>query len=368
MRRPISAVLVAAVICLSGAHGAVPNPRAFRVGIVTRQFVPPEPYDWRGDAQHALAVTIWYPAGPGAQEQAQMLGPPGRPLLDGGQAAPDAALSPTPVKFPLIVLSHGTGGTAGNLAWLGTALASRGFVAAAVNHPGNNAVDGYTVQGFALWWERAHDLSAVIDGMLVDAVFGSRIDRERIGAAGHSLGGYTVIAIAGGITSFAHFKNFCNSPDADAMCKAPPEFADLRAKVAALTDSNPGFRAVLKDHGRSVRDPRVRAVFAMAPALGPVFTPESLENIEIPVAIIAGAGDEIVPIASSARYLAAHIPHAELTILPAPVGHYVFTGICLPAGRAALPRVCNDAPGVDRAAILAKTADLAKAFFARQLP
>ena len=97
-----------------------------------------------------------------------MLGPPGRPLLDGGRAAPDAALSPTPVKFPLIVLSHGTGGTAGNLAWLGTALASRGFVAAAVNHPGNNAVDGYTVQGFALWWERAHDLSAVIDGMLVD--------------------------------------------------------------------------------------------------------------------------------------------------------------------------------------------------------
>jgi predicted dienelactone hydrolase len=49
------------------------------------------------------------------------------------------------------VLSHGTGGTGGNLAWLGTALARAGYVAVTVNHLRNNAVDGYTVAGFTLW-------------------------------------------------------------------------------------------------------------------------------------------------------------------------------------------------------------------------
>jgi len=49
-----------------------------------------------------------------------------------------------------------------------------------------------------LWWERARDLSAVIDGMLSDPTFMPRIDRQRIGAAGFSLGGYTMIAIAQG--------------------------------------------------------------------------------------------------------------------------------------------------------------------------
>ena len=97
-----------------------------------------------------------------------MLGPPGNPLFDGGRAAVDAALATTPTRFPPVVLSHGTGGTGGNLAWLGTALARAGYVAAAVNHPGNKRIDGYTVAGFTLWWERARDLSAVIDGVLAD--------------------------------------------------------------------------------------------------------------------------------------------------------------------------------------------------------
>jgi predicted dienelactone hydrolase len=85
---------------------------------------------------------IWYPADPGAEQKPRLFGRPGNPLFDGGRAAADASLAPTPAKFPLIVLSHGTCGSGGELAWLGTALARAGFVAAAVNHPGNNAIDG----------------------------------------------------------------------------------------------------------------------------------------------------------------------------------------------------------------------------------
>jgi predicted dienelactone hydrolase len=87
-----------------------------------------------------------------------------------------------------------------------------------------------------LWWERAGDPSAVIDTMLADRAFMKWIDAGRIGAAGFSLGGYTMIAIIGGITSLAHYREFCASAQADASCEAPPEFGDLRAKAKALAD------------------------------------------------------------------------------------------------------------------------------------
>ena len=49
------------------------------------------------------------------------------PFLDGGRVARDAALAPEPGKFPLILPSHGTGGTTGNMAWLGEALAAHQY-------------------------------------------------------------------------------------------------------------------------------------------------------------------------------------------------------------------------------------------------
>jgi predicted dienelactone hydrolase len=161
-----------------------------------------------------------------------------------------------------------------------------------------------------------------------------------------------MIAIAGGITSLAHFREFCASPDAENAWQAPPEFPDLRAEAKALADSDQAFR--------SYRDKRVRAVLAMAPGRGPAsaFLPESLERIDIPVAIVAGAAN-----ASGARFYAARIPHAELTIFPGDVGHYVF----MPRGCVAFPALCIDAPGVDRDAIHVQTSELAKAFFARNL-
>ena len=96
---------------------------------------------------------------------------------------------------------------------------------------------------------------------------------------------------------------------------------------------------------RLYRDPRVRAVLAMAPGLAGAFLPDSLAQVEIPVAIVAEAANAVVPVKSKADFFAAKIPLAQLTISPAPSGHLVFTGLCLEAGRKALPRVCNDPPG-----------------------
>jgi predicted dienelactone hydrolase len=130
----------------------------------------------------------------------------------------------------------------------------------------------------------------VIDKMLADSVFGTLIDPGRIGAAGFSLGGYTMIEIAGGITDPSAFKAFCSSARADGICKSPPEFPDLLEQYDRLTKTDPDFQQALAHAGDSYREPRLRAVFAMAPALGPAFTAASLAN------------DQNVPIASSARY------------------------------------------------------------------
>ncbi len=141
----------------------------------------------------------------------------------------------------------------------------------------------------------------------------------------------------------------------------------MLAGSEALAQNDAAYRAALTEDGRSYRDPRVSAILAMAPALVPAFTTESLAKIDIPVAIAAGLGDEIVPVGSGAKAAAARIPHAALTLFPAPAGHYVFTATCTEAGRAALPAPCIDRPGVDRDAVHAETARLAQAFFARHL-
>src|SRR5260370_30704225 len=179
-----------------------------------------------------------------------------------------------------------------------------------------------------------------------------------------------MIEIAGGITRRSASRDFCKSPQADGICKAPPEFPDLLAQFEQLDElakTDAEIRDSLRHESESHRDPRIRAVFAIAPALGPAFPADGLAKISIPVEIVAGGDDENVPVASSAKYFADHIPHAELTVFDGGVGHYVFLGSCTDQGRKVRPVLCGDAPGVDREAIHARTAEMAASFFDAEL-
>jgi predicted dienelactone hydrolase len=357
-------ILVAFALILLVAVSDARADVVFKVGVTTREFTPAEPYDWRGAKTHALRAMIWYPAAAEAREEAQWIGPAILPFYSAGSAARDAPFA-AGSRRPLILLSHGFGGSASDLAWLGTALAAHGFIAVAVNHPGNNALEAYTVEGYSLMWLRAVDLSAVIDALLDDKPLGNQIDRARIGAAGHSLGGYTVIAVAGGITDPARIQAFCRSSAADALCAPGPDISDLRQKSLARLSSDPDFRQRYSAAGNSYRDARVRAVFAMAPGLGLVFTPDSLSNISIPVVLVSGSADEITPPASGAEALAKGIPHATLKLFQR-AGHFVFIGTCTTVGRVFL-RVCRDPDGTNRNAVHVETIRLALDFFAASL-
>jgi predicted dienelactone hydrolase len=322
----------------------------------------------RGDPMNTLNVTVWYPAPTGTAMEPTKIGPPQTPSFIEGEAANDAPLATSPVRMPLIVFSHGTGGNAMNAAWLCEALAARGYIVAAVDHPGNNSYEPPTVAGTTVWWMRADDLSRVIDGMLASPRFGAHIDPSRIGAAGYSIGGYTVLVIGGAQANPAQIDSYCAQKPTTALCTghATPTIPDIGAAARALAATNPAYRAAVMANTDSHRDPRVKAIFSIAPALGPALIPQSLQGIDVPVALVAGFGDSILPVADNIIPDALAIPNAELTLLPKPVDHYTFLSNCTSAGMQRLGELCADS-GSLRLVVHRATIDLARSFFARTI-
>lgn len=336
------------------------------VGMVRRHFADSTRRSWSGTEPRPLNTTIWYPAASPAGSDTVWIGPPQRHQFMSGVAAAGAPMRAAPATAPLIVLSHGTGGSALQLMWLGQRLAARGYIVAAVNHHGNTAAEPeYRPEGFILWWERARDLSRIIEGMLADSVFGPRIDRNRIGAAGFSLGGYTVIELAGGRTDLKAYAATCEQAHEAALCDGPPEFPDLEKAGAGLS-REPRYVESMAHAGDSYLDSRVRAVYAISPALGGAFTVAGLSGVSVPVSIVVGELDSIAPGPGNAALFAGRIKGAALQVIPR-AGHYTFLSECTASGMEDLPPLCRDASGADRAGIHAGVADSAIAFFDRHL-
>jgi predicted dienelactone hydrolase len=335
----------------------------FHVGETTRTITPARTRDWRGARTHALVTRIWFPVDAATPERPHLIGAPGHEIMVGAPIA-SGPIAGSRKRYPLLLLSHGTGGTADSLDWLGAGLARAGYIVVAVNHPGNNALEPYTPEGFLLWWERAADLSDALDAILADPKFAAHVDRDRIGAVGFSLGGYTVLELAGARTTPGALQAFCASPEADAICH-PPEMAGMSTEALA-TAPTPETRASLARAGQSFRDRRVKAVFAIAPALGEAFGPDSFADVRIPVALVAGEADATAPLGTNILRFGRFIPAAKVTLVPG-AGHYTFLDLCTPAGDTQLPLQCRDDHDVDRAAVHALALDKARAFFAHEL-
>ncbi|MES2391946.1 MAG: peptidase [Acidobacteriota bacterium] len=365
MRRLVMGLMLMAGV---GASAMKPKPElpSGKVGVAVRVFHPKEARDWRGAETKELRVRVWYPAVGTAVETQQFEGPPGRGLFEAGAAAVNAEMAPALSGYPLIMLSHGTGGSALQMAWLGTALARAGFVAAAVDHPGNNSNEAYTPAGFLLLWERATDLSNVIDGMLADAEFGKRIDASRIGAAGFSLGGYTVLELAGARTDLSQYFDICRARPENPACQVP-EMKGMGSMQQVLEAVRKTDGVSLARSAESYRDVRVKAAFAISPPAREVLTEESLHELRVAVEVVAGADDPIIPPADSVEYLRQYARGMRGFVLPGGVEHYTFLDTCTAAGREILPRLCTDKPGVDRNAVHAQVAGMAAEFFVKAL-
>jgi len=92
------------------------------------------------DDTRPLAGTVWYPAQPSEEDPATYLVAP--TLRVPGTAIRDAAPDETASPYPLVVLSHGSGGSSVLHLHFTERLASYGFVVIAADHPRNNVIAG----------------------------------------------------------------------------------------------------------------------------------------------------------------------------------------------------------------------------------
>jgi predicted dienelactone hydrolase len=118
-----------------------------------------------------------------------------------------AAVTPQPV----IIFSHGFHGCATQSRFLMTAFATAGYLVFAPNHRdatcrgGNASWSEKSAVPFrdpAQWndssyRDRAEDIRRLIDAIAADERYRSRADISHLALAGHSLGGYTVLGLAG---------------------------------------------------------------------------------------------------------------------------------------------------------------------------
>ncbi|MFL5382735.1 MAG: hypothetical protein ACJ8GN_09505, partial [Longimicrobiaceae bacterium] len=111
---------LAAVFALS-AVGASAAP------VGERHLTAHEPTAALRDAQHRtdVRITVWYPAAAGVKEERIDLGPPGKPLFRVDQVAQGAPFADMK-RRPVILFSHGFGGTARMMGWFGVPLARAG--------------------------------------------------------------------------------------------------------------------------------------------------------------------------------------------------------------------------------------------------
>jgi predicted dienelactone hydrolase len=316
------------------------------------------------DAVHRpeVRITIWYPAAPDAIEHNVTIGPPGKPLRDIGSVAADAAFAPDSGRRPVILLSHGFGGTARIMGWFGIAMARDGYIVVAVDHPGNNGVDKMTIAGAVLWWDRAEDLRAALAAAEQDKTIGPHMDLSRIGVAGFSAGGGTALLAAGARVEPGRLMRFCQSNPGDGICRPQKEFA-FSTQDAADLFKRPEIRAEAALAGDDHAIAQVHAAFVMAPALVQALDPASLEHMHVPVEIVLGDADTVAPPATNGLAAARMIPHVSLIRLP-DAGHYDFLAACTDSGRAVVS-ICRTA--VPQADTHRQAIEAAEAFFSRQL-
>ena len=172
------------------------------------------------------------------------------------EAAPDAPILIG--NYPVVLISHGSGGTHLGYMTIANYLAEKGYVVAMTEHYGNNRKDNHLEGTKENLQNRPSHLQLVIDTLVQHPQFQNCIDEDNIAVIGHSMGGYSALAIAGG-----------------------KPWTQQREPLDVVADS------------------RVKALVLMAPATL-WFTPDqSLNNVTCPILMLLAEHDIYTPMSNA---------------------------------------------------------------------
>jgi len=231
-------------------------------------------------------------------------------------------------RYPLIVMSHGSGGSYLSHHDTAAALADAGFVVAAINHVGDNAQDRSRQGYLSIFSTRPREMRRLIDYMTVAWPDRAALDAEKIGFFGFSRGGYTGLVLAGAVPDLRAGLATCADSPSLPMCrdiaagKVPqqPYPADARIKAAVIADPLN------------------------------VFPGDALKRVAVPIQLWASAqgGDGVSPASvESVRQGLGATPDYQVA---AGAGHFAFLAPCSTDQASSLPGICRDGEGFDRQA------------------
>lgn len=222
-------------------------------------------------------------------------------------------------SFPVVLLSHGSGGNAVNLSWIAAHLADEGMMVVATNHPGTTSRDSLPSETIKIW-ERPADMSVILDYLQTAPSAGLKPDMARVAAVGFSLGGYSVLGLAGAKTSKNKFFDYCDQYSSMWDCKwLVSTGMDLKKSVQMKFD-------------QSNLDARVKTVVAIDPALAQAYDMESLEEIKLPTLVVNLGVDEEVPLAINGKLIAGSLAYSTYRTIKGAT-HFSFLGECTFMGK-----------------------------------
>ncbi|MBW4679950.1 MAG: alpha/beta hydrolase [Microcoleus vaginatus WJT46-NPBG5] len=200
---------------------------------------------------------------------------------------------PADTQQPLVLISHGLGSDRQALAYLARHLASHGMTVAALEHPGSNVtwqagapitLDPSQLLAPSEFINRPLDVSFVLDELAKvnrqSGLLQGKLNTNQVSMIGHSLGGYTALALAGGELQLDELRDFCKN-------KLPVGYsaADwLQCSAANLIGNR-----------RQLRDERVVQVIALNPIVGRLFGQTGLSKVTTPTLILAATEDVLAP-------------------------------------------------------------------------
>ncbi|KRD13878.1 dienelactone hydrolase [Acidovorax sp. Root267] len=282
----------------------------------------------------ALRGAVWSPCS----------APPGRidlsPLVL--QGTRDCPL--TGQGLPLIVMSHGTGGSALGHHDTAATLADAGYVVAAISHPGDNFQDLSRQGHLSAFATRPVDMKRLTDYMLGAWHRHAQLDASKVGLFGFSRGGYTGLVTIGAVPDWTLRQDLCPPESSRPLC------GEIRRKELPAPPA---------------RDARIRAAVIVDPLS--VFDAKGLGQVGIPVQLWASAlgGDGVTP--QSVETVRQGLPSAPDWHVAANAGHFAFLAPCPPALVEAMPAICRDAAGFDRVAFHQTFNAQVLAFFQRHI-